>query len=130
MLTEKEKDKLYFVLQTGILQTYIQSLRCETQESFHEMYSGLGNMLHFSIKLLDFFAHNKEGDLPETVQNVLHEVISGEIKSCNSSSKTTLDIEQLSLLKQHLDVLEGILPKLKTSKKEVNCEEAKLVTLI
>lgn len=130
MLESIEKDRLYLVLQTGILQTYMQTLKCETQESFHEMYSGLGSMLHFSMKLFDFFCNNTDNteELPETVQNVLHEVISAEIKSYTLNSNPILDIEQLGAIKKHIDILEGILLKLKPKKKEV--DEPKLVTLI
>lgn len=130
MLESIEKDRLYLVLQTGILQTYMQTLKCDTQESFHEMYSGLGNMLHFSMKLFDFFCNNESNlsELPEGVQNVLHEVISAELKSYGLNSNPTLDIEQLAAIKKHTDILEGILSKLKAGKKEA--DEPKLVTLI
>lgn len=129
MLTEKEKDTLLYTLQAGMTNVYMQSLKCESEKEFHALYSGLGNMLNFTSKLMELILSSDEGkEFPEGIQNLLHEVVSNELKSLKSSSNVQLDITQAATMKRYTDSLEEILAKMKPSNEAK--EESKIVTLI
>ena len=129
MLTEKEKDTLLYTLQAGMTNVYMQSLKCESEKEFHALYSGLGNMLNFTSKLMELILSSDEGkEFPEGIQNLLHEVVSNELKSLKSSSNVQLDITQAATMKRYTDSLEEILAKMKPS--DAAKEEPQIVTLV
>jgi hypothetical protein len=126
MLEEKEKDTLLYTLVAGMTNVYMQTLKCESQEEFHTLYSGLGNMLNFTSKLTELILSSDESkELPESIQNILHEVIFNELKSLKGN--VTLDITQAAMMKKYTDSLEGILAKMKQS--DIVIEEPQIVTL-
>jgi hypothetical protein len=126
MLEEKEKDTLLYTLVAGMTNVYMQTLKCESQEEFHALYSGLGNMLNFTSKLTELILSSDESkEFPESIQNILHEVVSNELKSLKGN--VTLDINQAATMKKYTDSLEGILAKMKQS--DTVKEEPQIVTL-
>ena len=129
MLKEKEKDTLLYTLQAGMTNVYMQSLKCESEKEFHALYSGLGNMLNFTSRLMELILSSDESkEFPEEIQNILHEVISNELKSLKSNANVSLDIAQAATVKRYTDSLEEILAKMKPSNEAK--EESKIVTLI
>lgn len=126
MLEEKEKDTLLYTLVAGMTNVYMQTLKCESQEEFHALYSGLGNMLNFTSKLTELILSSDESkEFPESIQNILHEVVFNELKSLKGN--VTLDITQAAMMKKYTDSLEGILAKMKQS--DTVMEEPQIVTL-